>query len=191
MKRMIRLLAITGIAIGAIWFERIRRRGDLPGLITHRFNPIVMRLGLAGGRRSPWAIVEHVGRRSGVVHRTPMSMIASARADHVYVRLSYGADVDWVRNVKAAGHCRVQSHETIYELDEPAVVAASENLLIPSALRAALDRAGRTYLRLHILERVPGTFIRPPAEPAQEPAAFAAPALEVLHPAAEAEPVPA
>jgi deazaflavin-dependent oxidoreductase (nitroreductase family) len=144
MRRTMSLIGISGIVVGAIWFERVRRRGDLPRIVTHRFNPFVMRLGLAGGRRSPWAILEHVGRSSGTVYHTPMSILASATDDHVYVRLSYGADVQWVRNVRTAGHCRIQHHETILELDEPAIVDATENLQIvhPTAGGAARSDPG-------------------------------------------------
>jgi deazaflavin-dependent oxidoreductase (nitroreductase family) len=186
MRRILSLLGISGIAAGLLWFERTRRRGELPGLVTHRFNPLVMRFGLAGGRRSPWAILEHVGRTSGTVYHTPMSILASPTDDHVYVRLSYGADVQWVRNVRTAGHCRIQHHETILELDEPAVVDATENLQVPPRIRAALARAGRTYLRLHVLERVPGTFTRPAEEPIGELPSIRVPELELAHPAPEA-----
>jgi deazaflavin-dependent oxidoreductase (nitroreductase family) len=189
MRRTMSLIGISGIVVGAIWFERVRRRGDLPRIVTHRFNPFVMRLGLAGGRRSPWAILEHVGRSSGTVYHTPMSILASATDDHVYVRLSYGADVQWVRNVRTAGHCRIQHHETILELDEPAIVDATENLQIPPRIRAALARAGRTYLCLHVLEKVPGAFTRPRAERPDPTPAIAVPGLEIAHPAVE--PIPA
>jgi len=160
MTRTIRLLALLGVAIGAIWFAGVRRRGELPGLVTHRFNPLVMRFGLAGGRRSPWGILEHVGRTSGTIYRTPISIMGSSTDEHVFVRLSYGPHVHWVRNVQATGHCRLQLHETVFELDEPAVVPASDNPLLPPPVRRALEGAGRTYLRLHVHERIPGTLER-------------------------------
>ena len=179
MKRTIRLLAIAGIVAGAVWLDRVNRRGELPHLVTRYFNPLVMRFGLAGGRRSPWAIVEHVGRVSGTLYQAPIMIVARDTGDHVYVPLPYGADVQWVRNIKAAGHCRIQVHETILELDEPAIIPAGENLVVPPLIRAPLDRAGRTYLRLHILERIPGTFTHHPAERAPR---LVVPPLEVLHP---------
>jgi deazaflavin-dependent oxidoreductase (nitroreductase family) len=185
MKRMIRLLAIAGIIAGAAWLGRARREGDLAHLVTQRFNPLVMRFGLAGGRRSPWAILEHVGRTSGTLYQTPIVMVARPTDDHVYVRLPYGSGVQWVKNVRAAGHCRVQAHETILELDEPAIIPASENPIVPPRLRAGLDRTGRTYLRLHILERIPGTFTHHPAESGP---ALTVPPIEVLHPDAVPSP---
>lgn len=175
MKRMVRLLGMSGVAIGAIWLigahGRMREQGlslgdvvdrDLRGFVTHRFNPIVMRLGLAGGRVSPWATIEHVGRTSGTTYHTPI--YARIAGDHAFVGLTYGADVHWVKNVQAAGHCRMQAHETMFELDEPAIVAAGDNPMVPQALRGALDWTGRTYLRLHVLERAPGVSTGSPED---------------------------
>ncbi len=163
MRRRLGLLALSALALAAIWFERTRRRGDLPHLVTHRFNPLVMSMGLAGGRVSPWAVLEHVGRTTGTVYHTPISVIASRGSDDVYIRLSYGSDVQWVKNVLAAGRCRLQQHGTLFDLDEPAVIPASENPLVPPRVRRALDRAGRSYLRLRVVSRTPGTLDLPPA----------------------------
>ncbi len=170
MKRTIPLLAAAGATIAAIGVIRTRVPADVPGWVTHRFNPLVMRFGLAGGRRSPWAILEHRGRLSGTTYRTPISILEGSSDDHVYVRLTYGSDVHWVRNVRATGHCRVQAHATILELDEPTVVTASENVLIPAPIRTVLDLAGRTYLRLHIVARRPGTFADSPDRSDRAPA---------------------
>jgi deazaflavin-dependent oxidoreductase (nitroreductase family) len=124
--------------------------------VTHRFNPLMTRLGLVGGRRSPWGYIEHVGRKSGRVYRTPvLPMIVGGFA---YIPLPYGPNVDWARNVRAAGRCRLQLHDTIYELDEPADITAAEHPRVPEALRPRLVRRGRRYLRLHALSVVPGRF---------------------------------
>ena len=140
--------------------------------VTTRFNPTVERLGLVGGRRSPWAFIEHVGRRSGAVFRAPVLPIV--RGDHVYVPLPYGTDVHWARNVRAAGHCRLQRHEMVFELDEPAVITAAEHPGVPAWSRDRLERRGRRYLRLHVLSSAPGRLTdarsTTSAEPAREPA---------------------
>ena len=157
MKRAMAMIALTGIVVAA-WFSGLAWSGRLPSFVTHRFNPLVMRLGLAGGRRSPWGILEHTGRVSGRPHRTPLSLLGGAEGSHVFVRLSYGPDVHWVHNVRRAGHCRMQLHGTVLELDEPAVVPAVEDSMLPSVVRTALAAAGRSYLRLHVVERRPGTL---------------------------------
>ena len=135
--------------------------------VTTRFDPVVVRLGLVGGRRSPWAYLEHVGRRSGTTYRTPvLPMLAG---DHAYVPLPYGTDVNWARNVRAAGHCRIQVHGTTYELDEPAVITAAEHPDLPARFRPWLERRGNRYLRLHALSSAPGTLDDRPAMATSEP----------------------
>ena len=181
MRRTIRRLGLLGVIAGATWIDSASRRArehglplrevmssDFRGFVTHRFNPLVMRLGLAGGRRSPWAVVEHVGRTSGKTYRTPI--LPMTAADYAFIPLTYGSNVHWVNNVRKSGHCRIQLHETILELDEPAIVGVSDNPTVPSPLRGRLQRSGRQYLRLHILERVPGTFDRDGAAPGVLPA---------------------
>jgi len=185
MKRTLRLLGLSGIALGAAWYVTSRRRDALRGFVTHRFDPLVMRLGLVGGRVSPWATVEHVGRTSGTTYHTPI--YPRMYGDHVYIPLPYGTDVHWVRNIQAAGHCRMQLHETILDLDEPAIVPASEHPAVPSWLGGPLDRSGRQYLRLHVLDRVPGEFTRGLSTPA--PTAEEHP-IQIVHPAEAPAPEP-
>lgn len=59
-------------------------------------NPILGRL---AGRLAPFAIVVHRGRRTGREYRTPV--MAFPRREGVVFALTYGLDVDWVRNVPA------------------------------------------------------------------------------------------
>src|SRR4051812_50111715 len=53
-------------------------------------------------RRLPgFAVVAHVGRRSGRVRQTPVNLFRDG--DRYVIALTYGADSQWVRNVLAAG----------------------------------------------------------------------------------------
>src|SRR4051794_41379082 len=53
-------------------------------------------------RRLPgFAVVAHVGRRSGRVRHTPVNLFRDG--DRYVIALTYGADSQWVRNVLAAG----------------------------------------------------------------------------------------
>ena len=56
----------------------------------------------------------------------------------------------------AAGHCRLQYHETIYELDEPTIILAERNPALSAAQHQILDETPAPYLRLRILDRAPG-----------------------------------
>ena len=71
------------------WVARFNKR------FTNRFIEPVAR------RFSNFAIVEHRGRRSDRVYRTPINLFA--RDDHFIAALTYGPEADWVRNVLAGG----------------------------------------------------------------------------------------
>jgi hypothetical protein len=124
--------------------------------VARTFNPAVVRLGLVGGRRSPWAYLEHVGRRSGTRYRTPVLPVIAR--SHAFVPLPYGEEVNWARNTRAAGTCRLGRRGLVYDLDEPAVIAAKDHAGVPAWYRGWLERRGRRYLRLHVLAVTPGTL---------------------------------
>lgn len=194
MRRIFRLLGIAGAIGSAVWVGNARKRAaaedrplrdvlgaDVRHFVTRRFDPLVMRMGLAGGHISRWGVVEHVGRLSGTLYHTPV--LPRATDGHVFIPLPYGTDVDWVRNVRSAGHCRVQLHEVVYELDEPAIVSPAENPALPAMVRGSLDRIGAHYLRLHVLDRAPGAFAHVVRATAASPASSGELELSIVHPA--------
>lgn len=63
-------------------------------------NPLMRRI---AGRAPFMAIVVHRGRRSGRRYETPV--LAFSSGPRVTIALTYGADVDWLKNVRAAGGC--------------------------------------------------------------------------------------
>ncbi|HEY8339784.1 MAG TPA: nitroreductase family deazaflavin-dependent oxidoreductase [Egibacteraceae bacterium] len=90
------------------WLARANRR------VTNRV------LGPLAGRVPPLAVVEHRGRRSGRRHRTPI--FAFRTGGHWVIALTYGQDVDWLRNVLAAGGCIVEHAGRRRRLTRPRVV---------------------------------------------------------------------
>ena len=68
-----------------------------------RFNRVVTNpiQRIWAGRIPPFAIVEHVGRRTGRSYRTPVN--AFLKGDVLTINLPYGTQRDWVRNLVAAG----------------------------------------------------------------------------------------
>ncbi len=179
------IVALRRRADGAEMEPRAYLAGAVRHVVTHRFDPLVTRLGLVGGRVSRWAMLEHVGRVSGVIHRTPVYPRLAATT--IYIPLPYGADVQWVQNVMAAGHCRMQLHERVYELDEPRIVPGDEVEEFTPAGRAFARWIGAKYLALHRLSDVAGTFA-PLADATGTPEAdwMIAP----LEPAPEVSPAP-
>lgn len=169
--RVARLALVGASVAGALGIIRSRRavqagaRLAIPGrrgpgwlrrLVTDRFNPLVSRLGLVGGQRSPWAMLEHVGRTSGTLRRTPV--LPRIVGSHMLIPLPYGRGVHWVCNVLAAGHCRVQLHEHVIELDEPLVLHPAEVTELPDWRKLSISGVPMEYLRLRVFSRRPGTL---------------------------------
>ena len=76
------------------------RRGYL-WLLKNTLNRVTTRVAKSG--RGPFSLVRHVGRTSGKVYETPI-VVASAPGGFV-AELTYGENVNWYRNVVAAGGC--------------------------------------------------------------------------------------
>src|SRR5947208_17072316 len=60
----------------------------------------------AGASYSPFALIRHVGRRSGTPYETPI-IVEPIGDDSVVIALTYGPAVDWYRNDLAAGRARL------------------------------------------------------------------------------------
>jgi len=67
----------------------------------HITNPLLHRF--AQLSRGPFAVIRHVGRRSGKPYETTI-MVWPLR-DGFVIALTYGSEVDWYRNILAAEHC--------------------------------------------------------------------------------------
>lgn len=88
------------------WLTRVNVR------FSNRFmRPIAARL--------PWFVVlEHVGRTSGTVRRTAI-MAFRHEPDRWIFALTYGTEVQWLKNIQAAGGCRIQSRGRWIEVTQP------------------------------------------------------------------------
>jgi deazaflavin-dependent oxidoreductase (nitroreductase family) len=74
----------------------------------------------------PMAEVEHLGRRSGRTYRTPI--MAFRDGTRVTIALTYGRDVDWLRNVRAADGCRMRLGGHVLTLGPPRDVPTAQGL---------------------------------------------------------------
>ena len=81
-------------------------------------NPLMLQL--AGRRHWYAARVEHVGRRSGRPYATPV--VAEPIEGGFAIPLPYGTEVDWLRNVLAAGEATVVLDGVRHEVTQPVVV---------------------------------------------------------------------
>jgi len=92
--------------------QEIRRR--FLTFLKKYFNPLTLKM--ARSSHGPFAIVRHVGRKSGCQYETPI-IVQPAGSDFVF-ELTYGAEVDWYKNVRAAGKCILFWHGKDYRIDE-------------------------------------------------------------------------
>ena len=91
----------------------------------HVTNPVQR---LWAGRAPTFAIIEHVGRRSGKSYRTPVSVF-SAEVDGkpaVAILLTYGPDRDWLKNLTAAGGGQMRRYGKTFGITDPQVVTKAE-----------------------------------------------------------------
>src|SRR6185436_5123389 len=85
------------------------------------FNPVVLKF--AGSSHSPISMIRHVGRRSGITYTTPV--IAQSLLNRFVFILPYGNEVDWYRNVLAAGQASVVWRGKEYAVDKPESLVGS------------------------------------------------------------------
>ena len=78
-------------------------------------NPLTGRS--AGSARSPFALVRHVGRRSGKTYETPL--LVFPRGEDFIIVLTYGPKVDWYRNLLAAEQGTLLWHGKTYRIGKP------------------------------------------------------------------------
>jgi deazaflavin-dependent oxidoreductase (nitroreductase family) len=123
-----------------------RPRGAWHGA-ARAFNALV--LPLAGTRLLPlYGVLEHRGRRSGKVYRTPV--VAKPTGDGFVVPMPWGEDTDWYRNVRAAGGCVVHWRGRAYPVVQPELVEdAAARASFGAFDRAMMARIGISrFLRL-------------------------------------------
>lgn len=108
------------------------------GFNRDHVNPRMERL----ARRVPlMAVVHHRGRTSGRPYSNPV--LAFPDGPEWIFALTYGSDVDWVRNVVAAGGCWVEHRGHRVELTDPALRHdPSLRSRVPAVLRPILAVSG-------------------------------------------------
>ena len=98
--------------------------------VNRYLNPITRPL----ARRLPsFAILTHRGRTSGRTYRTPINVFR--RGDAYIFLLTYGSDVQWVKNVLASGSCSIETRGRVIKLVEPELITDPELRLAPPLAR--------------------------------------------------------
>jgi deazaflavin-dependent oxidoreductase (nitroreductase family) len=95
------------------WFARFQRRF---------MHPFVRRISaVAPG----YGLLLHTGRKSGRTFRTPLNVFTGPPGGFAIV-LAYGHEVDWLRNLRAAGGAEVIKSRKRYVLSNPRIVSGPE-----------------------------------------------------------------
>ena len=104
------------------------------------FNPITRRFihWLPG-----FAIIAYRGRRSGKSYRTPINVFRDGEA--FVVALTYGPDVQWVKNVLASGEAELHIRQRRIRLEQPVLFEDPTRRLMPAIVRFALGLMGVSY----------------------------------------------
>jgi deazaflavin-dependent oxidoreductase (nitroreductase family) len=123
MNQFARCACVAGLSEGLVppshrFLDRVRQFNK------RTFNPWILKS--AGKAHSPFAVVGHVGRRSGAGYATPV--IVMPVQDGVVFALTYGPGVDWYRNILAAGSCTLRWRGKTYKLDRPETMSAEAGL---------------------------------------------------------------
>ncbi len=103
-------------------------------------NPLILKF--AGRTRSPFAVVHHVGRRSGKPYSTPI--IVQRNAQGFVMALTYGPEVDWYRNLQAAGRATLLWHGREYAIGKPEPLDVEAGLSAFPPLQRKILRARGT-----------------------------------------------
>jgi len=113
---------------------------------TRVFNRVSRRF---AGRLPGFGILLYRGRKSGKPYRTPMNVFR--HGDEYILALTYGSDVQWVKNVLAAGGCDLITEGRTIHLVRPQLFVDPERRQMPQPVRFFLGLMRVTeFMRLHV-----------------------------------------
>jgi len=114
-------------------------------VLKHTLNRVTTRA--ARGRGGPFALVRHVGRKSGKPYETPI--IVQPTPGGFVIELTYGPEVDWFRNVVAANGCRILYHGTEHVIEGLEPLSAADGI---AAFTPGQQRILRLLRRDHFVK---------------------------------------
>lgn len=132
---LIALLAVLVTIVALIKGKYIQY--DQRAINKRYINPWMLKL--AGHSYSSQAIVYHKGRKSGRSYTAPVAV--EPVADGFIIPLPYGTDVDWCRNILAAGECTIQWRGKNYSVTKPELIDAEIAQTELSQMRQWIFRA--------------------------------------------------
>jgi deazaflavin-dependent oxidoreductase (nitroreductase family) len=151
MRKLMCFAATAAGLYGAVrWWRQNRRAGA--DFVNRIVDPWLEGHGVIRGSHGELGLIEHIGRKSGTVRRTPVHPMPTADGFRIIVPI--GDKSQWARNVLAAGHCRLELGDRQIELDEPVLEQPADVSDLPRPVRALFEWLGFRYLRLRTLREV-------------------------------------
>jgi len=99
--------------------------------------PVVIALNPISRLIAAWlpffGVLTYRGRRTGRTYRTPINVFR--RGDRYVFFLTYGSDVHWVKNVRAAGECSIRMLGREVRLVDPELIVDPTRRLVPLPVR--------------------------------------------------------
>jgi deazaflavin-dependent oxidoreductase (nitroreductase family) len=130
--------AIIIIAIAALGVLMMRFRKRWLAKINIAFTNRIT--SLFAGSLPGFGILTHVGRKSGIVYRTPVNVFRASNG--FIIALTYSSQSEWVKNVLAAGGCELKTRGRNYQLSSPKVVHDPTRQRFPIPVRLVLRLVG-------------------------------------------------
>lgn len=116
-----------------------RENKRLRTFVKHVVNPVLRHVARAS--LGPFALLCHVGRRSGKLYEIPIMVFRVP--DGFVIVLTYGPHVDWLRNLQATGEGSLRWHQQEYVLQKPAFIdAKTAEAALPPVIKTALRMRG-------------------------------------------------
>jgi deazaflavin-dependent oxidoreductase (nitroreductase family) len=130
------VISLLAILLAPIFLIRFRKRWvaafnlAVTNRITSRF----------AARLPGFGILTHVGRKSGRLYRTPVNVFRAPEG--FLIALTYGRESEWVKNVVAAGGCKLETRHVLYLLSAPTIVHDPTRRRFPLFVRIVLRVIG-------------------------------------------------
>jgi deazaflavin-dependent oxidoreductase (nitroreductase family) len=106
-------------------------------LVVRYLNPVLRRV---AHRLPGFCVATYRGRTSGRVYRIPLNVFR--RGDRYVFALTYGPDVQWVKNVLAAGRCDIETRGRHVALVRPRTAVDTQAQDMPFPVRQFLGLMG-------------------------------------------------
>jgi len=154
MPIILAVLLLLAILLAPILLIRFRKR-QLAAFHRAVTNRITSRF---AARLPGFGILTHVGRRSGTLYHTPVNVFQAPEG--FLIALTYGRESEWVKNVLAAGGCKLETSGVVYQTSAATVVRDPTRQRFPLFVRMVLRLIGANDFMQLSIPSAPGVSLK-------------------------------